>query len=257
MNDHVQTTAPGGASDAAFNIEGNARPAGAGLDWWTKAWPLFTRQAGMWIGVALITLIIVAVASFIPVLGQLAIFVFSPVIAGGLLLGAREVDRGGALTIGHIFAGFSNQTGPLVLLGVLYLAGMLVAGVIAALVTGIGIGAMMMGASGGGNPAAVAAAGATSVMLAVLIMLALVVPLYMALWFGPALVVFHNLGAIDAMKASFFGCLKNIVPFLLYGIIAIVLGIVAAIPLLLGWLVLLPLMTLSVYVGYRDIYLGS
>lgn len=257
MNDQVPATSAGGTSDAEFNLEGNARPAGAGIEWWTKAWPLFTRQAGMWIGVALVTLIIVVVASFIPVVGQLAILLFGPVIAGGLMLGARDVDRGSALTIGHIFAGFSNQMGQLVLVGVVYLAGMVLAMVIATFTAGVGLGTMMMGASGGGHPAAMGIAGATGILLAALIMMALALPLYMAVWFAPALVVFHGVGAIEAMKASFFGCLKNIVPFLLYGIIGMLLGIVAAIPFGLGWLVLLPVMTASVYVSYRDVYLAS
>jgi len=257
MNDQVPATSPGGATDGEFNLEGNARPAGAGMEWWTKSWPLFTRQAGMWIAVIVVTFVIIVVASFIPVLGQLVLFLFGPVIAGGLMLGARDVDRGEALTIGHIFAGFSNQMGQLVLVGVVYLAGMVLAMVIAAFTAGIGIGTLMMGASGHGAPGAMGVASATGILLAALIMLALALPLYMAIWFAPALVVFHRLGAVDAMKASFFGCLKNIVPFLIYGIVGMLLGIVASIPFGLGWLVLGPVMTASVYVGYRDIYLAS
>jgi uncharacterized membrane protein len=253
MNDPLQATAP----DAAFNREGNARPAGAGLEWWTKAWPLFKQQVGMWIGVIVVTFVIIIVASLIPVLGQLVVLLFGPVIAGGLMLGTREVDRGGALTFGHIFAGFSNQMGQLVLVGVIYLAGMVIAAVVVGLVAGIGVGTMLMGSPGGPDPAAVGAAGVTGVLLAVLIGLALMLPLYMAMWFAPALVVFHQLGAMDAMKASFFGCLKNIVPFLVYGIVGMLLGIVASIPFGLGWLVLGPVATASVYVGYRDIYLSS
>jgi len=250
MNDQVPATVP----DAAFNGDGNARPAGAGLDWWTKAWPLFTGQVGMWIGVIVVTVVVIVVASLIPVLGQLVTFLFGPVIAGGLMLGVREVDRGRALTFGHIFAGFSNQMGQLVLVGVIYLAGMVVALMIAALVAGIGIGTML-GVGGGGNPAAMGAAGASGILLAVLIAVALVLPLYMAVWFAPALVVFHEIGAMDAMKASFFGCLKNVVPFLVYGIVGMLLSIVASIPFGLGWLVLGPVMIASVYVSYRDIYL--
>jgi uncharacterized membrane protein len=253
MNDPLQATAP----DAAFNREGNARPAGAGLEWWTKAWPLFKQQVGMWIGVIVVTFVIIIVASLIPVLGQLVVLLFGPVIAGGLMLGTREVDRGGALTFGHIFAGFSNQMGQLVLVGVIYLAGMVIAAVVVGLVAGIGVGTMLMGSPGGPDPAAVGAAGVTGVLLAVLIGLALMLPLYMAMWFAPALVVFHQLGAMDAMKASFFGCLKNIVPFLVYGIVGMLLAIVASIPFGLGWLVLGPVATASVYVGYRDIYLSS
>jgi uncharacterized membrane protein len=48
--------------------------------------------------------------------------------------------------------------------------------------------------------------------------------------------------------------MRNIVPFLLYGLVGVGLAIVATIPLLLGWLVLGPLTIASLYTGYCDIY---
>jgi uncharacterized membrane protein len=110
---------------------------------------------------------------------------------------------------------------------------------------------MMMG---GGSPAMNIGAMGLSFVLALLVVLALAVPLYMALWFAPSLIVFNQLKPVDAMKASFFACLKNIVPFLFYGIIMIVLCIIAAIPFGLGFLVLGPVAIASIYAGYRDIF---
>ena len=43
-------------------------------------------------------------------------------------------------------------------------------------------------------------------------------------------------GAIEAMKGSFMGCLKNILPFLVYGVIMFVLASVLWF-FLLGWIV--------------------
>jgi uncharacterized membrane protein len=85
-------------------------------------------------------------------------------------------------------------------------------------------------------------------------MLALTVPLVMALWFAPALVVFNDQGAVEAMKGSFVGCLRNMLPFLVYGIIAVPLAFLATLPMMLGWLVFAPVIAASIYVGYRDIY---
>jgi uncharacterized membrane protein len=255
MNEQVPAPTPGGASETGFNLEGKACPSGAGVEWWTKAWPLFTAQMGTWIGVALITLIITIVALAIPLLGQIAFNIFWPVIAGGLMLGAREVDRGGSLTINHIFVGFSNQMGQLVLVGVITLVGMFVAFIVAKLITGVSIVTLLAGL--GTGHAALGAAGLLGFAFALLIFLALILPIYMAVWFAPALVVFHGLPAMDAIKASFSGCLKNVVPFLLYGLIGFVLFVIATIPIMLGWLVLLPLLTTSVYVSYRDIYLRA
>jgi uncharacterized membrane protein len=91
-------------------------------------------------------------------------------------------------------------------------------------------------------------------VLGVLVALALAVPFAMAFWFAPALVVIHDLGAIEALKLSFLGCLRNIIPFLLYGIIAFVLFMVATLPLMLGWLVMIPVLFGSTYAGYKDIF---
>jgi uncharacterized membrane protein len=79
----------------------------------------------------------------------------------------------------------------------------------------------------------------------------------MAVWFAPALVLFHDKGAVDAMKESFSGCLRNIVPFLVYGVVLLVLGLIASIPLGLGWLVLGPVLCTSFYASYKDIYLTA
>ena len=56
------------------------------------------------------------------------------------------------------------------------------------------------------------------------------------------------------MKLSFVGCIRNILPFLLYGVVWIGLAIVATIPFLLGWLVLGPVTVASIYASYCDIF---
>jgi uncharacterized membrane protein len=56
------------------------------------------------------------------------------------------------------------------------------------------------------------------------------------------------------MALSLSGCAKNVLPFLIYGIVWIVLAFIATLPLMLGWLVLAPVTFASVYTGYRDIY---
>jgi uncharacterized membrane protein len=93
-----------------------------------------------------------------------------------------------------------------------------------------------------------------AVMLGALLFLALSLPLIMAVWFAPALVVLRGAEPWTAMKLSFSGCLKNVVPFLVYGLIAILLAIVASVPVMLGWFVLLPVAIASIYTSYCDIF---
>jgi uncharacterized membrane protein len=94
-------------------------------------------------------------------------------------------------------------------------------------------------------------------LLAILVMLALTIPLYMAIWFAPALVVFHDVKPIAAMRASFSACMVNFIPFLVYGVVTFVIAIIATIPLGLGWLAFMPVLWASEYAGYRDIYIEA
>ena len=79
----------------------------------------------------------------------------------------------------------------------------------------------------------------------------------MAAWFASALVALDGMEPWQALKSSFFACLKNIIPFLVYGLVMLVLSIIATIPLGLGWLVLGPLTIASIYTAYRDVFFTS
>jgi uncharacterized membrane protein len=129
-------------------------------------------------------------------------------------------------------------------------------GVAIAAVAGLlGLGAMFGMAAGGADRsigAALAALGAG--LLALLAVTAISFIAGMALWFAPSLVIFRGTAPLDAMKVSFGACLRNIVPFLLYSLIYIVAAIVASIPLGLGWVVLAPLVMITLYVSYRDVF---
>jgi uncharacterized membrane protein len=91
-------------------------------------------------------------------------------------------------------------------------------------------------------------------LVGLLLFLLLFLPLVMAVWFAPALIVLKGQEPWEAMKLSFMGSIKNILPFLLYGVVWIGLAIVATIPLLLGWLVLGPVTVASIYASYCDIF---
>jgi uncharacterized membrane protein len=235
--------------DADFVPGGQSRPAANGWSWIAEGWELFKRQPGMWIGIVLLLFVIFVAAAFIPLVGNFAMTLFGPVFAAGIMVGCKALDSGEDLELGHLFAGFRERTGTLIGVGALYLAATIAVVIVVSLLMGVGMMTMM-----GGDPQAVEAMGITFV-LALLIMMALLLPVVMAVWLAAPLVVFHDQGAIDAMKGSFTGCLKNILPFLLYSVVLFVLMIIATIPLGLGWLVLGPVFAASIYASYRDIYL--
>lgn len=231
---------------------------GHGAAWWSEGWRLFTPAVGVWLLVLLILIALHIVASVIPVVGSVAMQVLNPVFIGGLMLGCRAIDRGNPLTLGHLFAGFSQRTGPLVMVGLIYtgLALLIVALVAAMMVAlfGVAIFRMLTGAVDPSQTGIALDSAVVAVLLGVLFILLLLLPLVMAVWFAPALVMLGGLSPGAALAASFRGCLRNIVPFLLYGLIGLGLAIVASIPFGLGWFVLLPVMTASVYASYCDIF---
>jgi hypothetical protein len=249
-----------------FLPTGRAVPMGNGWTWIAEAWSIFRRAAGTWIGMIAVVFIILTLLAVIPVIGNLASPILAMVFAGGLMLACRSAQEGG-LEFGQLFAGFKHGFGALAALGALYLVGLLVIFIITWLVTGAGMGLFtaLPGGPGSDNIARIGMAG----MLAGLVFLALSLPLAMASWFAPALVVFHDTRAGEAMKASFSGSLKNMLPFLLYGIVLLVIGLIAlipfsimtamagvlaAVPLLLLWILLGPVVIISIYTAYRDIY---
>ena len=228
---------------------GRAVDAGQGWAWITGGFDLFKKQPGIWIALVVVLFLILLVLAFIPLLGALATVLLMPVFVGGMMIGCQALQRDGSLEMGHLFAGFKTQTGNLVVLGAIGIAGWIIVMVPVIVIVGVGA---FFGAMSGDAAGAVAMGG--SFLIAWLVAMALSILLYMALWFAPALAVLHGVAPVAAIKQSFLGCLKNIIPFLIYGIIMLVLSIVATIPIGLGWLVLGPVLVASVYVAYRDIY---
>lgn len=261
-----ESTAPGQGVPAPQPVpESRIVAAGRGLSWWIEGWRLFTPNVGAWLLIALILVVLGAIVATlehrVPVIGELVSLIVEilwPVLIGGLMLGCRAVDRGNPLLIAHLFAGFSQRTRDLVTVGAIY-AGLLIVIVLL-------IGGMMLAIFGveivnvlsdadSASPTGVAFTSAViAVLLGCLFFLLLLLPLVMAIWFAPALIMLAGLSPVEAMKASFAGCLRNVLPFLVYGVIGVLLAIVASIPLGLGWFVLVPVAIASIYASYCDIF---
>ena len=246
---HVEDARPAG--DGTLNEEPNSLGAGRGSGWWSGGWSLFREAMGLWIGISITYLVLIVVLSMIPILGQMITYFLAPILMGGLMLGCRDLESGNGLSFGHLIAGFQKNFSQLVLVGVLYLVGVVLIGII--IVVAVFGGSLSAATVSGSDPAAAASA-VRSLLLAILLGMALIVPLLMATWYAPALTIINDVPAIQAMKLSFKGCLRNIVPFLIYGLVGVVLAIIASIPLALGWLLLFPTMICSTYVSYREIF---
>jgi uncharacterized membrane protein len=82
------------------------------------------------------------------------------------------------------------------------------------------------------------------------------IPVIMATWFAPALVYFHDMKPVDAMKASFAAGVRNWLPMSVFGVILVVAAFFAMLPIGMGMMLLLPIFCGAVYASYRDIFVG-
>ncbi|WP_428624087.1 BPSS1780 family membrane protein [Sedimenticola sp.] len=233
------------------------RPIGNGWKWIARGFWHFKQNPLAWIIAVVVWVVLSVGLSLVPFVGSLVITLLSPVILAGLMLGSAAQEHGDDFEISHLFSGFSSSVGQLVLVGLLYLIGFFLIMVVVGMVSGGVLVGMMGGMDAMQNPdpsTMQSAMGVGSILLISLMALGLSIPLMMAYWFAPALISMEGMSALSAMKLSFSGCLKNILPFLLYGIVGIVLFFIGAIPVGLGLLVVMPVMTASMYTSYRDIY---
>lgn len=227
--------------------------AAAGMSWIVKAFGLFKDQPLLWFGMSVTFLIIVGIASSIPLLNILIIptlFMF----LGGFIKGAAAQSAGAELRFDHLFSAFKSHWQPLLILGLLYLVGI----IICMIPLFIAMGSMMFSMMTGGMGSSYGMMNDISlgsIFLGYLLSMLLIIPLYMALWFAPALVVLHNLEPIAAMKKSFEAGKVNVVPILVYGLISVLLlPILTMLTLGLGVLLILPIMLLTYYTSYRDVW---
>ena len=104
---------------------------------------------------------------------------------GGLIAACRNLERGGDFELEHLFAGFKVRFVPLLIVGLIFLVASLVLVMLFFMVAGLSLLPALMS----GDPGAMSAAMAGSMimmLLGSLLMVALFVPVMAAYWFAPA-----------------------------------------------------------------------
>jgi hypothetical protein len=238
--------------DGEFIPGGRGVAAGNGWRWITDAWAFTGVQRGTFIGVFLLFALLAAGMSLIPYVGTLLNTLLMPIFSGGFILGCDAVRRGEPLEVGHLFAGFRRHAGKLLATGAISLGFLVLTVLLIMALFGSSIGMIFLGAEP--SAADVTTDGVLLILLASLIMLALGLPLYMALWFACPLIVLADSEVGGALKTSFGACLRNVLPYLVWSLAVLILGLVATIPIFLGWLLLGPVLMASIYLSYRDIF---
>lgn len=228
-------------------------PLGHGWQWIVEAFALFRRNPLIWVVLTLGLMLIALAGSIVPVIGMYVVYLFTPLLLGGLMSACRDAQAGAEIEIGHLFAGFQHNASQLVTVGGVYLVGNVAIAGLALALGGAELRAAMEAAMQG-TPEAIRPEAANKASLAVLVAATLFVPLAMAVWFAPALVMLDDVPAPRALLLSMQACLANLMPFLLYGAVMLLLLLAATLVFFVGLALWMPIAVISTYTGYRDVY---
>jgi hypothetical protein len=212
--------------------EPRAVDAAHGLQWASEGLALFAASPAVWVGITILFLLMGIALSIIPFAGMLW-SVIVPIHAGGLMLGCRALRQGRPLEVRYLFNGFeAPRLQPLALVGALYLAGSLIVMMPVIILAAVAsLGSAFVVGSAGTNSATLVGVGVIALVV-VLVVLGAIMVLSLALWFAPALVVFDDVPALDALKASLHAGWTNVGAFTVYGLVMIGVGVVVSSPLI-------------------------
>jgi hypothetical protein len=221
--------------------------------WIKQGYWLFKKSPVLWIVLAAIGVTGLLGIATIPVIGDPLATLLFPVLLAGYMVGCHALEHDEELELSHLFAGFHNNTSQLVTLGgISLISQMLILGVMM-LTGGAALVSILMSGKPVDSPEILVQA-AVGAGIALTLGMVLFSVLLMSMQFAPMLIIFNKMSPVDALKTSLRACLRNIVPMSLYGAMMFLFMMMATMPIMLGWLVLLPVMISSMYAIYRDLF---
>jgi hypothetical protein len=249
-------------------------PARQGVVWMRTAYAMFSRHRAAWVLLVVAYFFALYILRTIPYAGPYLMTIMKPVFAVGLLAAAWNQERGGAPRARDLFQGFRANLWALVLIGVFFVAGITLALYGSSLVDG---GRLLDLMGGRAQTQAELAAALADPMLEVgmLFSVLLSVPVVVATWWAPALVVFQDASAPAALLASVRAALANwkalvmytltvflyagVIPGVVISLLSLVLGErameVLLVALLLPYsLFIAATLHVSDYVSYREVF---
>lgn len=250
-------------------------PAAYGVAWLRRAFAMFGQHRLPWILLFCGYFAALFVVNLVPFVGPFAVFIVKPVLAVGMLAAAWNQERGGTPTMQQLFHGLRSNVWALLAIGVFFVIGMAIALQASALVDGGKLRDLTSGHTALTEEQARETFADPRLQLAMLFSALLAVPVLLATWWAPALVVFQDAGAGAALGASLRAALANwralatyvlsifffclMLPMMLLTLLALLLP--ATILQVLVLLVMLPYsivltvtLHISDYVSYRDVF---
>lgn len=228
-------------------------PFDRGFYWIKEGFALFMRSPLLWLVLLFVSLLGALLLVSIPLLGEPLVTVLTPAVVAGLMIGCQDLYKNEELEVKHLLAGFQHNASQLITLGGITMAGQYL---IMGLMKGLGAGelvALMNSDTPIKDPEQLRLIIDQSGP-AIIIGTTLFFTLMMCIQFAPMLVRLQNVHPLQAMYLSFMAFIVNVKPMLAYSGLFMALGILATLPMMLGWLLLGPLIFTSLYVAYTDIF---
>jgi uncharacterized membrane protein len=230
--------------------------AGLALEWYKKSWSLLLKEPALFsLQFIMFYLLQIGVLALGP-LSSFASNILWCILAAGFFYTCEKIDKGEPVKFSDFFKGFEKNTRPLIILG-FYLTGILLLYSIFAIAMVVLIGGLSV-VSYLNNLQELMDYFMANLLIGIFVLsLAVFVPmavLMMASLFSPALVFFHDLKPVDAMKKSLHACAHNPMVFLLHGVWFVLFAIIAVIPFGMGLIILIPVVHLTIYYAYRDLF---
>ena len=250
------------------------RPALHGVTWLRDAYRMVSGARLPWLLLLFLYYLVLGLIDFVPFIGQIAAPILKPVFAVGFLAAAWSQERGGTPEPKQLFQGFRSNLWALIPLGLFLVVGITLAVLGTALVDD----GKLLDVLSGKTKFDDALLADDQVQYAMLFAAACALPVMLAMWFAPALVVFQDCSAPVALRSSLLAALANWKPIAVYGLLVFffggmvpgmataVIALVApasvaftiALVLLLPYLFLfIATLHVSDYVSYRDIFHGE
>jgi len=239
--------------------------AGRGAGWIGDGWRTFAASPGMWVVLTIVWLLISVALQMVPLAGMLAGLLVAPILGGGLLLAAADVESGRELDVGALFRPVTDDTtrNPMLVLGGIYLGANMAVMLVGTLLMVVGV-LFAVGQSGMQvqpeqidpsriDPAMLYAMGGLAV-IAVLLIVTLALLVTILFYFAIPLVAFGRTEPGRAIAIGTRALLRNWAPLTILGLLYLPLSVLATIPLGLGWLILAPMTIGMWHASFRDVF---
>ncbi len=228
-------------------------PAAQGGTWLKDAFALFRAQPAGWIVLTAAWLLLMLGSLLLPFTGGV-IAVLQPAFFAGFALACRAQEQGGRVTVRHLFAALRLNPRPLVSIG----AAIVIIDFLLLL-------ALQFLLDAPAPPAMPAEAGPVERMQALIKGRELLLTLFFALdsllrtllWFAAPLLAFNRMSAWHAVRWSAYASLGNLPALAVFGLLMVLMFLLAAIPAGLGLIIALPLLAIANYTSYRRVFRES